>query len=164
VKGLVGFVCTSRKPITLRDFFEYQVEHNDSELVRSCLTLIDRNLELIERSPTALKGLPLLLSKKEKPSPIPEEHRSLVVPLGEVVKEKEQSLDQGTRSDIGVDLRKRKHRMPEEAQMLPGQVWRSPFAPFVLGKKFPPPLLLFSGPYFVASLLITWLYFHFPSR
>ncbi len=91
------------------------MEHNDSELVRSCLTLIDRNLELIERSPTALKGLPLLLSKKEKPSPIPEEHRSLVVPLEVVVKEKEQSLDQGTRSDIVVDLRKRKHRMPEEA-------------------------------------------------
>jgi hypothetical protein len=79
LKNLIDCVCADGKTATLRDIFEYRLKQNNpklnSELIRKCLTLIDRNFELIEKPPTVLGGLSSLSSEEENSLPVPEEDK-----------------------------------------------------------------------------------------
>ena len=167
INSLISHICTTGKTATLQDIFEFRVEQNtsdpDNQLTRSCLALIKRNLQLLDNSPIALENLSLLLSGGKNQSPTQEDDKLPGAPTEEAkMKEKEDVGDQGTGSKIGFQIGK--HAEPEEAQKYLGQVWRSPFAPFVLGKKIPTPLLQPCEAHSITGLLITYLYFHFISK
>jgi hypothetical protein len=167
IKTLIGHICPNGKMTTLQEIFEYQVEQNTTDpdiqqLIRGCLVLIERNLQLLDKSPTALEDLPSLLSGDENPSPIPEEDKSPGAPIEEVkVEEKEHLVDQGTGAKNGLQIGQ--HAEPEEVRKYLGRFWRSSFAPFVLGKIVASLLLLSCEAHSITGLLMTYLYFYFTS-
>jgi hypothetical protein len=164
--NLVDHVCASGKTATLRDFFQYQVERNDpdldNQLIRRCLALIDRNLEVIEKSPTGLEDLPSLLSEREQTLPVGElDELPAPSPEKSEMAEQERSLDLGKGLQTDVDSETNRYAGVEQARIFFCKVLRSPLAHFVLGKNIEFLAQIFQEAYFVGGIVITYLYFCF---
>ncbi|KAH6662788.1 hypothetical protein B0J14DRAFT_283945 [Halenospora varia] len=146
---------------TLQDFFEFVLKDNDGEwpnyfymeggleLLKRCLALIDRNLDLIKEPPIALEDEPSVSTDAEKLIPAPENDKSPLDSLvegGEAEEKKQWLLDQTNTSDTSDDSQVKKSIGVEETLIFLAKVIRSPFAPFVLG------------------ILISYLYFCFVAK
>lgn len=130
----------TKEKISLRDWFESE----GREELKPLLALIDRNMKLLEQSPTALDELPLLLAKEAEshpPSEAAEPPQSFS--SKEDTPESEQSKHVVNKEKGAAISHLEKYVGERMAHILLDKILGHPLAPFLLGKSVVPHVLLF---------------------
>jgi hypothetical protein len=130
----------TKEKISLRDWFESE----GREELKPLLALIDRNMKLLEQSPTALDELPLLLAKEAESHPPPEAAEPLLsISSKEDTPESEQSKHVVNKEKGAAISHLEKYVGERMAHILLDKILGHPLAPFLLGKSVVPHILPF---------------------
>jgi hypothetical protein len=136
---LFNLLCTKEK-ISLRDWFEFE----GREELKPLLALIDRNMKLLEQSPTALNELPLLLAKEAESNPPSESAEPSQAFSGkEDAPKSEQSNGMVKKAKGAAISHLEKYLGERMAHILLDKILGHPLASFLLGKSVVPHVLLF---------------------
>lgn len=129
-KRLISFLHERGGTVSLRDL----INHLQPENVENLLAFLDGNIKL-EQSPTALGETPLLLLEDEEPSPSLNKAESLLPSSGnEQFLKEDRLIMEPIKSNGGISSEVEKGVGLEKAQIWLFRIFRSQFAPFLVGK------------------------------